>query len=119
MIRRVYNSTLLIFFIMAISTNKDYLLKSLAKFNISEDDVDVMLADSSDIDPEGTLDVSACKNAIYKSMSSILPLSNVGEGGYSVSWNIDALKLWYNALCKELKKPNALKPAIRDKSNYW
>ena len=46
---------------------------------------------------------------------------NVTEGGYSVSWNMDAVKLFYNALCNELGKENVLfsRPKIRNKSNIW
>jgi len=104
---------------MAITTNRDYLLKSLAKFNISEDDVDVILAESTELNGSGTLSVASCKQAIYKSLSSILPLANISEGHFSVTWNMEALKLWYNVLCKELGKPNALKPAIRNRSDLW
>lgn len=106
---------------MAITTNRDYLIKALAKFNVSEDDVDLMLLDSPELLPEATPDVKGCKTAIYKSMSVILPLANISEGGYSVSWNIEALKMWYNTLCTELGKENLIggKPKIRDRSNSW
>jgi len=104
---------------MAIGTNREYLTKALAKFNVSADDIDVILADNSAVNGDTTLDVKACKLALYNSMSSILPLANVGESDYSVSWNIEALKLWYKALCKELGKPNALKPVIRNRSDRW
>jgi hypothetical protein len=106
---------------MAITTNRDYLIKALAKFNVSEDDVDVMLLDSPNLLPDATPDVRGCKLAIYASMSTILPLANIGESGYSISWNIEALKMWYNALCVELGKENLIggKPKIRDRSNSW
>lgn len=104
---------------MAITTNKEYLLKSLAKFNISEDDVDVILAESPTVIGTASVNVKACKEAVYRSLSSILPLANVSEGHYSVSWNMEALKLWYNALCKELGKPSVSRPAIRNRSDIW
>lgn len=106
---------------MAIDTNKDYLIKSLAKFNVTEDDVDILLLDSPELGGygQGAVNVKACKLAIYKSMSSVLPIANVSESQFSVSWNYDALKLWYAALCKELGKPNLIKPAIRNRSNFW
>ena len=48
-------------------------------------------------------------------------MQNVSEGGYSVSWNIDAIKLFYNALCNELGKENVLvnRPKIRNRSYMW
>lgn len=104
---------------MAITTNRDYLIKSLAKFGISEDDVDVILVESPDLVGSATINVTACKQAIHKSLSVILPLANTSEGHYSVSWNMEALKLWYGALCTELGKANVLKPAIRNRSNMW
>ena len=105
---------------MAITTNRGYLLAALAKFNVSEQEVDLILVESPEILPDATPDVTACKLAIYKSMSVILPLANIGESGYSISWNMDALKMWYNSLCVELGKPNAIgKPKIRNRSNLW
>jgi len=103
---------------MAIATNKDYLVAALSKFNVSEADIDLMLIDS-DLDPDEAPDPRACKLAIYNSMSAILPLANVSESGYSVSWNMDGLKLWYQSLCSELGKPNVIKPKIRNRSNLW
>lgn len=107
---------------MAIKTNKEFIFKTLEKFNLSEDDVDLILAENPELDEDGSLDVKACKLAMYKSMSAILPVMNVSEGGYSISWLIDALKMWYSALCKELGKEDVLaakKRKVRDKSNYW
>lgn len=106
---------------MAITTNREYLLKALAKFNVSEDDVDLILLESPEILPDATPDVTGCKLAIHKAMSVILPLANIGESGYSVSWNIEALKMWYTSLCAELGKENLIsgRPKIRDRSNLW
>ena len=105
---------------MAITTNREYLIASLAKFNLTEDDIDLILVESPAILPDDAPNVTACKLAIYTSMSIILPLANIGESGYSVSWNIDALKMWYSALCTELGKPNAIgKPKLRNRSNLW
>ena len=103
---------------MAISTNTEYLQKSLSRFGLSSDDIDVILADSPEL-TTASLDVTACKKAMYKSMSAILPVQNVSEGGYSVTWNIEGLKLWYKSLCTELGLPDALKPQIRNRSNLW
>lgn len=102
---------------MAITTNKEYLTATLGRFNVSESDIDVLILDHPEL--EGTLNVAACKNAMYTSFSAILPVANVSEGGYSVSWNMDGLKLWYKSLCKELGKPNILGPRVHNMSNLW
>lgn len=103
-------------------TNKQYLTKSLNGLNLSEDDIDVILLKSG-IDGESTVDVRACDNAVYKRMSVILKgaTQNITEGGYSISWNMEAVKLFYNALCNELGLENVLvgRPKVRNRSNYW
>ena len=103
-------------------TNKQYLTKSLNGLNVSEDDIDVILLKSG-IDSEATASVSVCDNAVYNRMSVILKgtTQNVSEGGYSISWNMEAVKLFYNALCNELGKENVLvgRPKVRNRSNYW
>lgn len=103
---------------MAITTNKDYLTAALGRFNVTETDVELMLIDSG-LDGAAAVDPKACKLAIYQNLSVVLPLANVSEAGYSVSWNMDALKLWYSSLCSELGKPNAVRPKIRNRSNLW
>lgn len=106
---------------MAI-TNKQYLTKSLNGLNVSEDDVDVILLKSG-IDGEETADVQGCDKAVYNRMSVILKgaTQNVSEGGYSISWNMEAVKLFYNALCNELGLENVLvgRPKVRNRSNSW
>lgn len=102
---------------MAILGNREYLTATLNRFNLSETDIDVIMAEHPELD--GELNVMSCKLAMYASMSAILPTTDVSESGYSVTWNIDTLKLWYRSLCNELGKPNALKPAIRNRSNIW
>ena len=107
---------------MAITTNREYLAAKLNRFGLSDNDIDLIIAENPTL--EGSLNIPACKLAIYNSMSSILPTANVSEGGYSISWEMDALKLWYNSLCIELGKPNAMqptvvKPQIRNRSNFW
>lgn len=102
---------------MAITTNKEYLTAKLGKFGLSADDIDAIILENPSL--SGALDVNACKLAMYSSMSSILPAADISEGGYSITWNIDALKLWYSSLCTELGKSNALKPKVRNRSKYW
>jgi hypothetical protein len=99
-------------------TNKDYLLKALSKFQVSEDDIDVILAEGT-LNPTSPLDLKACRMAIYKNLSNILPIANISEGSYSISWNIEAVKLYYNQLCAELGLRSALSAKVKNSSNRW
>lgn len=103
-------------------TNKEYLTKSLNGLNLSGDDIDIILLKNS-LDSEAFVDVLACDKAVYNRMSVILKgvTQNVSEGGYSVSWNMEAVKLYYNALCDELGLENVLvgRPKVRNRSSYW
>lgn len=103
-------------------TNKEYLTLSLNGLNISDDDITLILLKSG-IDADDSADIKACDTAVYKRMSFILKgtLQNVSEGGYSISWNMDAVKLFYSALCNELGVENVLvsRPKIRNRSNFW
>lgn len=101
-------------------TNKEYITKTLEGFGLTEDDVSIILL-KAELEGGAQVEINKADNAIYERFSIILKgtTQNVSEGGYSVSWNIPALKMYYSQLCHELKKPNALKPKIRNKSNYW
>ena len=103
-------------------TNKEYLTKSLNGLNVTEDDIDIILVKSG-LDGGADVYINGCDNAAYKRFSIILKgtLQNVTEGGFSVSWNMDAVKMYYNSLCNELGKENVLvgRPKIRNRSNVW
>ena len=103
-------------------TNKEYLTKLLNGLDVSDDDVDIILLKGG-ISPDASVSTSACDNAVYNRMSVVLKsaLQNVSECGYSVSWNMEAVKMFYHSLCNELGKPNVLvgRPKVRNRSNYW
>lgn len=103
-------------------TNKQYISKSLNGLNVSEDDIDIILVKSG-IEGDSDADVETCDKAVHKRFSVVLKgmTQNVSEGGYSISWNMDAVKLYYNALCNEYGLENVLntRPVIRDRSNMW
>ena len=109
---------------MPISTNKEFINASLKRFGVEETDVDLIMAEHPELDPDGKVDHHVCKVAMYESMSAILPAMshNVSEGGYSVTWNIEAIKMWYSALCRELGRNDVLtlkRPKVRNRSNCW
>lgn len=103
---------------MAITTNNEYLLAALSRFNVSQTDIDVMLLEAG-LDGSASVDIAACKEAIYNGISKVIPLANVSEGGYSIVWDMEAVKIYYAQLCKELGKENVLQPIVRNKSNLW
>lgn len=104
-------------------TNKEYLTKTLSGFGLSDDDIDIILLKSSLDGASDHLDINACDLAVYNRFSIILKgmMQNVSEGGYSVSWNMEAIKLYYSALCNELGKENVLvgRPKVYNRSSYW
>lgn len=103
-------------------TNKQYLTKALNGLNVSDDDIDIILLKSS-LDGEAAVDMLACDKSVYNRMSIVLKgtTQNVQEGGYSISWNMEAVKIYYNALCNELGLENVLfgRPKVRNRSNSW
>jgi hypothetical protein len=103
-------------------TNKEYLAKLLNGLNISEEDIDIIILKSG-IDADAIADVQNADKAVYNRMSVILKgvMQNVSEGGYSISWNMEAVKLFYSSLCNELGLENVLvgRPKVRNRSNYW
>lgn len=105
---------------MAITNNKEYISASLEGFNLSDNDIDIILL-KAQLNGEGSINTKRCDEAIYSRLSVVLKSAskNVSEGGYSVSWNIEAVKLYYASLCNELGKPNVLSSKVRNKSNLW
>ncbi len=103
-------------------TSKEYLTKTLSGFGLDSDDIDIILMKGG-IDADADCDFKACDKAVYGRMSAVLKgtTQNVSEGGYSVSWNMDAVKLYYSALCNELGLENVLvsRPKIRNRSDMW
>lgn len=103
-------------------TNKEYIEKSLKGLNLSQDDIIIILL-KADLEADAVVDVKGCDNAIYNRFSIVLKntLQNVSEGGYSVSWNIEAVKLYYSSLCAELGKENVLtgRAKVYNRSNFW
>ena len=101
---------------MAITTNREYLATSLNRFGLTPDDIELIMVENPVL--EGALDVKACKLAMHTSFSAVLN-GNISDSGFSLSWDTERLKMWYNSLCNEIGKPNALKPKIRNRSYYW
>lgn len=102
-------------------TYKEWLSRTVSRFGVEGGDVDLMLANQQDAipDPDAEVDTTTAKRALCKEFGSIIPLANVSEGGYSVSWNWEAIKFWYNQTCSELGITPMTTPKVRNRSNRW
>lgn len=103
-------------------TNAEYLRASLSDFGLRDETLELILLKSG-LSATEEAKPQACDLATYDHLSLVLgaSLRNVTEGGYSISWNVEALKLYYRALCSSLGKPNLIedKPRVRNRSNMW
>lgn len=103
-------------------TNREYLETTLSGLGLIEKDI-VLIALKAGLDLQQESSIKDCNLAIYNHMSVVLKstLQNVSEGGYSMSWNMEAVKMYYHSLCEEIGKPNILysQPKVRNRSNIW
>lgn len=98
------------------------MLATCARFQMSEGEVELILTNQMATIPypDDVVDVRLAKTALVREAAMLLPLANVTEGGYSVSWNVEAFKLWYRQACAELGMEDILtKPTCRNRSNLW
>lgn len=97
----------------------------LGKFGLSADDISFILVEA---DLEGSDEVATAddriliKTAVYHQIPILIAgFRDITEGGYSIRWNVEGLKLWYSALASELGLDDLLiiKPTIKDASFRW
>lgn len=102
-------------------TYREWITATVKRFGITGEDVELILINQTALIPDADADAepTTAKRALVSEFASVIPLANVSEGGYSVSWNMDALKLWYNITCGELGITPANKPKVRNRSNVW
>lgn len=102
-------------------TYREWFTATARRFGIEGAEVELIMANQTELipNPEDTVEPKTAKTALVKEFASIIPLANVSEGGYSVTWNMEAVKLWYNQTCDELGITPADKPKVRDRSNVW
>lgn len=102
-------------------TYKEWFSRTVSRFGVEGGDVDLMLANQQGTipEPDAEVDTTTAKRALCKEFGSIIPLVNVSEGGYSVSWNWEAIKFWYNQTCSELGITPITTPKVRNRSNRW
>lgn len=92
-------------------TNREYLNATLSKFSISETDIELIAINQNILLDEDVSDAKLLKTAIYNEFSQILPIANISEGGFSISWNFDAVKKFYSLLAQELGLDDVLNDA--------
>ena len=102
-------------------TYREYITATATRFGASESDIELLLANQSALipNPDAVADPRTAKRALCAEFATLIPLANISEGGYSISWNIEALKIWYQATCDELGITPAGKPRLRNRSNVW
>ena len=102
-------------------TYREWTAATVSRFGISAGDVDLILVNRQDLitEPDADVDPAIAKRALVTEFAALIPLANVTEGGYSVSWNWEAIKFWYNTTCDELGITPQGKPRIRNRSNRW
>ena len=102
-------------------TNKEYLTTYLEGLGISEGEIEIIILDEG-IDPNMNAEPRRLKTAIYNRIAIVLKsvTGNKTEGGYTVRWNMEAVKLFYSSLCVELGKQNQMNgPVIENPTAYW
>lgn len=102
-------------------TYKEWINRTVRRFGVTPEDTELILVNQAAIipDPEATVDITTAKTALCKELGAVIPLANVSEGGYSVSWNWEAVKFWYNQTCGELGITPANAAKVRNRSNRW
>lgn len=112
-------------------TIREYVSQKLQAFNLTEAALaDLMMSMGVSLEDEYTADVAS---SVGKGMASAMEelifaprLSNVNEGGFSMSWDFSGLGKYYAYLCKKWGVPvnedalsSAGTSAIIDKTNMW
>jgi len=112
-------------------TVREYISQKLNAFGLSEAHyTDVMLSSGLSLDEYYTSDnADAVGKAIIPLIEELVfspRLTNINEGGFSLSWDFDMLGGWYMLLCRRYGvKPNADAmaqmglSAVIDRSSMW
>lgn len=102
-------------------TYKEWITNTASRFGVGPADVELILCNRQDLipDPEADVIPILAKRALCLEFGSLIPLANVSEGGYSVTWNWEAIKFWYNQACGELGITPQGKPKVKNRSNRW
>lgn len=86
-------------------TNREYLQQTLGKFNVAPEEIDLVLINQG-LNGDEYVDVPAARLALYEEFATLLPIAEISEGGFSIRWNMAAIKLWYSNLARQLGRPD-------------
>jgi hypothetical protein len=102
-------------------TYKEWITATVKRFAIEPADVDLILFNQKELIPDETAeaDIKTAKTALCREFANLIPLADISEGGYSITWKWEAIGLWYNQACAELGLVPVNATKIRDKSNLW
>ncbi|MDR1456382.1 MAG: hypothetical protein LBJ01_12075 [Tannerella sp.] len=102
-------------------TYREWITGTIARFGAGAADAELILINQERLipDQDATVDVTKAKTALCREFATVIPLANISEGGYSVSWNMQVVSLWYNQSCTELGITPVNRPRISNKSNVW
>ena len=102
-------------------TYREWITATAKRFGATAEDVELILVNQTALipDAEADADPTTAKKALVAEFASVIPLANVSEGGYNVSWNWEAVKMWYDITCGELGITPSNKPKVRNRSDVW
>jgi hypothetical protein len=105
-------------------TYKEWITATAQRFTIETSDVELILFNQRELIPDenAEVDLTTAKTALCREFANLIPMANLSEGGYSITWNWDAIKFWYRQTCSEtglIPVEFGNKPKIRNKSNVW
>lgn len=99
-------------------TYREWFQATCFDFGLPEEKINVIMFNQG-INPDAEADRTIAKRALCKEFATIIPLANVSEGGFSKSYNMDAIKAWYRMTCDEVGMRDLNRPSVRNKSNMW
>lgn len=99
-------------------TNREWFGTTCGRFGMNDAEIDVLMVNQG-INPDEEVDPKSAKRALCNEFATIIPMANVSEGGFSASYNLEAIKMWYKVACEELGIKNRFRPALRNRSNIW
>lgn len=100
-------------------TYREWFKATCEDFDMSDAKIDVIMVNQN-INPDEDVEPKRAKKALCAEFATLIPMiASKSEGGYSVSYNLEAIKSWYRITCAELGKADATKPRVRNKSNIW
>lgn len=99
-------------------TYREWFRATCYDFGLPEEKINVIMF-NQDLNPDDEADKIKAKAALCREFASIIPLANVSEGGFSKSYNMEAINTWYRLNCASVGMKDITKPSVRNKSNIW